>query len=116
MSRVSHDTDDSVTAMSRANHKTEDAVGGMFGATRESCRVCPTHIACNRLDLVMTDDPDIVDVVVGEVPTVHFRSLLCQLCASCAKYNVRSTKASYQLGQCQQCSQEHYLEHHFEVC
>ena len=25
---------------------------------------CPTHIAGNRLDLVMTDVPDIVDVVV----------------------------------------------------
>ena len=26
---------------------------------------CPTHIAVNRLDLVMTDTPDIVDVIVG---------------------------------------------------
>ena len=26
---------------------------------------CPTHIAGNRLDLVMTDVPDIVDVFVG---------------------------------------------------
>ena len=32
---------------------------------------CPTHVAGNRLDLVMTDVLDIVDVVVG------------QLCASC---------------------------------
>ena len=31
----------------------------------------PAHIAGNRLDLVMTDVPDIVD---------DFRSLLCQLC------------------------------------
>ena len=31
------------------------------------CRVvcCPSHIAGNRLDLVMTDVPDIVDVFVG---------------------------------------------------
>ena len=26
---------------------------------------CPTHIGGNRLDLVMTDAPDIVNVVVG---------------------------------------------------
>ena len=26
---------------------------------------CPTHIAGNRLDFVMTDVPDIVDVFVG---------------------------------------------------
>ena len=31
----------------------------------EQLVLCPTHIAGNRLDLVMTDAPDIVDVFVG---------------------------------------------------
>ena len=43
---------------------------------------CPTHTAGNRLDLMLTDVPDIVDN--GRwYSTGHFRSLLCQLCASC---------------------------------
>ena len=32
---------------------------------------CPTHIAANRLDLVMTDTPDIVDVS-GGTPLKNF--------------------------------------------
>ena len=40
---------------------------------------CPTHIAGNRLDLVMTDVTDIGRSYF----TWHFGSLLCQLCASC---------------------------------
>ena len=40
---------------------------------------CPTNIAGNRLDLMMTDVPDIVDVVVGT-------PLQCV-----PEYNVRST-------------------------
>ena len=54
--------------------------------------------------------------------TMNFCSLLCQLCASgwaiCTgvqyqKYSL--SDASYQLGQCLLCSQELFLEHHFEV-
>ena len=33
---------------------------------------CPTHIAGKRLDLVMTDAPDIVDVFVGTYYTGNF--------------------------------------------
>ena len=42
---------------------------------------CSTHIAGNRLDLVMSDAPDIVDV--RWYSTGHFSALRCQLCASC---------------------------------
>ena len=42
---------------------------------------CPTHIAGNRLDLVMTDAPDIVDVFVG-TPLGTSDHLLFQFCAS----------------------------------
>ena len=39
---------------------------------------CPTHIAGNRLDLVMSDATDIVDVFVGTpLGTSDHRSLLC---------------------------------------
>ena len=55
--------------------------------------------------------------------TRHFRSVFCQLCASCWAVSARIqcqkyclSKASYQLGQCLQCSQELYMDHHFEVC
>ena len=41
-----------------------------------------THIAGNRLDLVMTDVPDIVDVVVG-TPLGTSNDCFCQLCSSC---------------------------------
>ena len=46
----------------------------------EQLMSCATHNAGNRLDLVMTDVPDIVDVVVGTPLSI---SLLCQLRASC---------------------------------
>ena len=80
---------------------------------------CPTHIACNRLDLVMTDILDIVDLVVGTpLGTSDYCFVSCVLRVwQSVQYNVRSTlfKASYQLGQCPQCSQELYMEHRFDV-
>ena len=42
----------------------------------------PTHIAANRLKLLITDAADIVDCVRW-YSTGHFSSLLCQLCDSC---------------------------------
>ena len=42
---------------------------------------CSTHSAGNRLDLVITDIPNIVDAVVGT--PLGKSSLLCKLCASC---------------------------------
>ena len=40
---------------------------------------CPTHIACNRLDLVLTGAPDMLDVLVG---VLHWalQTSACQLC------------------------------------
>ena len=55
---------------------------------------CPTHIACNRHDLVMTDVPDIVDVVVGTplVTSDHcFVSCVLRVEQSMPEYNARST-------------------------
>ena len=54
----------------------------------------PTHIAGNRLDLVMTDAPDIVDVVVGTPlgTSDHcFVSCVLRVEQSVPEYNVRST-------------------------
>ena len=54
----------------------------------------PTHIASNRLVLVMTDVPDIVDVVVGtSLGASDHCFVSCVLCVdhSVLKYNVRST-------------------------
>ena len=65
----------------------------------------PTHIAFNRFHLLVTDVPDIVDVVVGTpLGTSDFVS---------KKYCL--FKASYQLGHCPQCSQELHMAHHVEV-
>ena len=83
--------------------------------------LCPTHIACNRLNLVMTDVDDIVDLVIGTPlgTSDHcFVSCVLRVKQSVQEYNVRSTvffKASYQLGQYPQCCQELHMEHHFEV-
>ena len=55
---------------------------------------CPTHIAGNRLDLLMTDVPDIVDVFVGTPlgTSDHcFVSCLLRLEKYVPEYNVRST-------------------------
>ena len=55
----------------------------------------PTHIAGNRLDLVMTDVPDMVDVVVGTPlgTSDHcFVSCVLRLQQSVPEYNVRSTE------------------------
>ena len=79
---------------------------------------CPTHIAGNRLDLVMTNVPDIVDVVVGTplgTPDHCFFSCVLRVEHSVPEYNYCLSKASYHLGQCLQCSQELHTEHHFEV-
>ena len=54
----------------------------------------PTHIAGNRLNLVMTDVPDIVDVVVGTPlgTSDHcFVSFVLRVEQSVPEYNVRST-------------------------
>ena len=53
----------------------------------------PTHIADNRFDLVMTDVPDMVDVVVGTIlgTSDHcFVSCVLRVEQSVPKYNVRS--------------------------
>ena len=55
---------------------------------------CSTHIAGNRLDLVMTDAPDIVDVFVGTpLGTSEHCFVSCVLLVeqSVPEYNVRST-------------------------
>ena len=55
---------------------------------------CPTHITGNRLDLVMTDASDIVDVLVG-IPlgtSDHcFVSCVLRVEQSVQEYNVRRT-------------------------
>ena len=54
---------------------------------------CPTHISGNRLDLVMTNAPDIVDVFVG-APLLSFDhsfvSCVLRIEQSAPEYNVRS--------------------------
>ena len=61
---------------------------------REQLVSCPTHIAGNRLYLVITDVPAIVDVVDGSLlgTSDHF-FVSCVLCVeqSVPEYNVRST-------------------------
>ena len=55
---------------------------------------CPTHIAGNRLDLVMTDVPDIADVVVGTplCTSDHcFVNCVLRVEQSVPEYNVRSS-------------------------
>ena len=55
---------------------------------------CPTHIAGNRLDLVMTDVIDLVDVVVGiPMGTSDHCNVSCVLCVeqSVPEYNVKSS-------------------------
>ena len=55
---------------------------------------CPTHIAGNRLDLVMTDVPDIVDVIVGTplgTSDQCFVSCVCRVEQSVPEYNIRRT-------------------------
>ena len=82
---------------------------------------CPSHIAVNRLDLVITDVPNIVDVVVGTPQgTSDHCFVSCELRVekSVPEYNVRSTvflKHTHQLEQCPKCNQELYMEHHFKV-
>ena len=55
---------------------------------------CSTHIAGNRLDLVMTDFPDIVDVVVGTILGTSdqcFVSCVLPVEQSVPEYDVRCT-------------------------
>ena len=55
---------------------------------------CPTHIGGNTLDLVITDVPDTVDVVVvTPLGTSDHYFVSCLFCVkqSLLKYNVRST-------------------------
>ena len=80
---------------------------------------CPTYIAGNRFDLVMTDVPDIVDVFEGSPLGISdhcFVSCVLRVEQSVPEFNqkYRLSEASYQLGQCPLCSQELILEHHFE--
>ena len=84
---------------------------------------CPTYITGNRLDLVFTDAPAIVDVFVGtRLGTSHhgFVSCVLRVEQSVPEYNAKSTvflkhHTMYQLGQCPQCSQGLCMEHQFEV-
>ena len=55
---------------------------------------CPTHSAGNRLDLVMSDAPDLVDVFIGiplRTPDHCFISCVLQVEHSVPEYNIRST-------------------------
>ena len=55
---------------------------------------CPTHIVDNRLDLVITDVPDIADVFVGTpLGTSDHCFVSCELRVeqSVPEYNIRST-------------------------
>ena len=77
---------------------------------------CPTHIAGNRLYFVMTDVPDIVDVVDGSQPGTSDRCFVsCVLCVelSVPEYNIRSNVFLKNRRTCQQYSQELHMEHHF---
>ena len=80
----------------------------------------PTHITGNRLDRVMTDVPDIVEVVIitplgtSDHCFAGVWFVLNSLCQStCQKYCLY--EASYQPGQRPQRSQELYMEYHFEA-
>ena len=54
---------------------------------------CRTHIAGNRLDFMMTDVPDILDVFGTPLETTDhcFVSCVLRVEQSVPKYNVRST-------------------------
>ena len=85
-----------------------------------SWRRGPTHIDGNRLDLVMTEVPDIVDVVVGTPlgTSDHcFVSCVLRVDKSVPEYNARSTVFLKHLTNwdCPQCSQELHMKHHFEA-
>ena len=64
----------------------------LFGS--EQLVRCHTHIAGNRLDLVITDAPDILDVFVGTILGTFdhcFVSCVFQVEQSVTEYNVGST-------------------------
>ena len=55
---------------------------------------CPTDVAGNRLDLEMTDVPDILDLFIGtSLGTLDHCFVSCELCVKeyVPEYNVRST-------------------------
>ena len=71
-----------------------DALDFCYLSGCEQLVFCPTHIAGNRLDLMMTDALDIVDVFVGTpVGTADrcFVSWGLRVEQSVPKYNVRSS-------------------------
>ena len=81
----------------------------------------PTHIAGNKLDLVMTDVPDIVDVFVGTplgTSDRFFVSCMLWVKQSVPEYNIRSTvflkyRTNWDNVRC--AVRSLYLEQHFEV-
>ena len=81
-------------AISPTDREGRDALGFCNLSGCEQLVGCPTQIAGNRLDLMMTNAPDIVDVFVG-TPQRTFN----HCCVSCVlwvehyvpEYNVRST-------------------------
>ena len=80
---------------------------------------CLTHIAGNRLDLVMTDVPDMVDVVVGTPLCTSdqcFVSSVFCVEQSVPEYSVKSTVFLNTVPTVTVllCSQEPYLEQNFE--
>ena len=82
---------------------------------------CPTHIAGNRLDLVMTDVPDIVDVIVGTPLSTSDHFFVSCVEQSVQEYNFRSivflqhrTNWDSVCSAVSVCSALH-MEHHFEV-
>ena len=83
---------------------------------------CPTHIAGNRLDLVITDVPEIVGVFFGtpQGTSDHcFVGCVLRVEHSVPEYNIKSTvflkhRTNWE-GQCPLSSQELFLKHHFEV-
>ena len=75
---------------------------------------CPTDIAGNRLELVMTDAPDIVDVFVGTPLGISDHCFVS--CVLRVEQSVpEPSETSCQLGQCLLCSHELYMEHNFGV-
>ena len=84
------------------------------------CEKLVRYPPCNRLDRVITDASDIVDVFL-RTPLVTsgqcFVSCTLRVEQSVPEYNGRSSlsEASYQLKQCLLCSQELYMEHNFEI-
>ena len=81
-------------SVSRTDQHGRDALYICDLSACEQLVCCPTHIARNRLDLVMTDVPDRVDVFVGTPLGTSDHCFICRVLRveqSVPEYNIRST-------------------------